>query len=223
MTLDLLVILILGIAAFLYAAFVRGNGRGWALLVGSVVAIYWLQPNLPIRFAPFILQTTTVLLTVGVWWLTKSGENDEFRNKTRKEDVATLLVVFLLIVGLAFNRYLNADIRLLDYRPPPPLIVASVLGLITLFFIILGRWLRFWSKRRILSAAIFTIILLFVILKTEPFAAQIAAIWRRLTEQDVNLAGISDLAWLGFSYVAFRLIHTLRDSQTGSLPHLSLA
>ncbi len=222
MTLDLLVILILGIAAFLYAAFVRGNGRGWALLVGSVVAIYWLQPNLPIRFAPFILQTTTVLLTVGVWWLTKSGENDEFRNKTRKEDVATLLVVFLLIVGLAFNRYLNADIRLLDYRPPPPLIVASVLGLITLFFIILGRWLRFWSKRRILSAAIFIIILLFVILKTEPFAAQIAAIWRRLTEQDVNLAGISDLAWLGFSYVAFRLIHTLRDSQTGSLPPLSL-
>ena len=29
-------------------------------------------------------------------------------------------------------------------------------------------------------------------------------------------------AWLGYSYVAFRLLHTLRDSQTGRLPALSL-
>lgn len=36
------------------------------------------------------------------------------------------------------------------------------------------------------------------------------------------LAGAVDVGWLGFSYVAFRLIHTLRDRQTGRLPNLTL-
>jgi D-alanyl-lipoteichoic acid acyltransferase DltB (MBOAT superfamily) len=31
-----------------------------------------------------------------------------------------------------------------------------------------------------------------------------------------------DLRWLGFSYIAFRLIHALRDKQTGRLPELTL-
>ena len=74
MTLDLFVILILGGAAFLYAAIIRGKGREWALLVGSVVAIYWLQPSLPIRFSAYILQTLTVLLTIITWWLTRSPD-----------------------------------------------------------------------------------------------------------------------------------------------------
>jgi len=30
------------------------------------------------------------------------------------------------------------------------------------------------------------------------------------------------LSWLGFSYIAFRLLHTLRDAQAGKLPELSL-
>jgi D-alanyl-lipoteichoic acid acyltransferase DltB (MBOAT superfamily) len=36
-------------------------------------------------------------------------------------------------------------------------------------------------------------------------------------------AAATDLRWLGFSYIAFRLIHVLRDKQAGRLPELSLA
>ena len=43
-----------------------------------------------------------------------------------------------------------------------------------------------------------------------------------LTAQDLTIAAPLDLTWLGFSYIAFRLIHTLRDRQTGLLPALSL-
>jgi D-alanyl-lipoteichoic acid acyltransferase DltB (MBOAT superfamily) len=32
-----------------------------------------------------------------------------------------------------------------------------------------------------------------------------------------------DLRWLGFSYIAFRLLHTLRDRQSGRLPAVSLS
>ena len=46
--------------------------------------------------------------------------------------------------------------------------------------------------------------------------------WRNLTNQDTSLASAADLSWLGFSYIAFRLLHTLRERQTGKLPALSL-
>ena len=36
------------------------------------------------------------------------------------------------------------------------------------------------------------------------------------------LARATDLRWLGFSYIAFRLLHTLRDRQTGRLPGVTL-
>ena len=54
MTFDLRAILIFIIAAVLYAGLLPKRARAWALLVGSVVAIYWLQPGAPIRFSPFI-------------------------------------------------------------------------------------------------------------------------------------------------------------------------
>jgi alginate O-acetyltransferase complex protein AlgI len=220
-TLDLFVILVLGGAAFLYAATIRGKGRGWALLVGSIVAIYWLQPSLPIRFSAYILQTITVLLTVATWWLTRSPDESE-RKKTEREDRIAIFVVLFLIVAMAFNRYLGFDIRLTAYRPPPPLIVAGVLAVIGLLALLVGRKLGHLNQRHVLSAAILIIVLLFVVLKTEPVATAVTTLWRRVTGQDALLASINDLAWLGFSYVAFRLIHTLRDRQTGILPHLSL-
>jgi D-alanyl-lipoteichoic acid acyltransferase DltB (MBOAT superfamily) len=61
-----------------------------------------------------------------------------------------------------------------------------------------------------------------VVLKTEALSTWFSRWWRSLTGQDTSLASPIDLAWLGFSFVAFRLIHTLRDRQVGILPILSL-
>ncbi len=221
MTLDIVVILVLGAAAFLYAAFVRGRGRGWALFAGSIMAIYWLQPSLPIRFSAYALQTVTILLTIAVWWLTRPADEVANQEKRRENRIA-LVIILILVVGMAFNRYLGAGIRLTAYRPPPPLIVAAILTVMGLFALVLGRRLQHWDQRRLLTWAILVIVLLFIVLKTEPIAAAAAAWWRRAAGQDPLLAGVNDFAWLGFSYVAFRLIHTLRDRQTGILPYLSL-
>jgi D-alanyl-lipoteichoic acid acyltransferase DltB (MBOAT superfamily) len=43
-----------------------------------------------------------------------------------------------------------------------------------------------------------------------------------MTGQSADLASALDIRWLGFSYIAFRLIHTLRDRMTGRLPDCSL-
>ena len=221
MTLDILAIVVFGAAALLYAAFVPGRGRGWALLIGSVVAIYWLQPNTPIRFSGFVFPTATLILTVGSWWLTRA-RGDEAQRASLREDRITLLLIGLLIIGLAFNRFLASEYRITAGRPPSPLLVALVLLALAGLFAGVMRLLRRVNQRAILTGGIVFIVILFVILKTEPLATAVAAIWRSFTAQDTTIAGVFDLAWLGFSYVAFRLIHTMRDRQTGILPALSL-
>jgi alginate O-acetyltransferase complex protein AlgI len=60
-------------------------------------------------------------------------------------------------------------------------------------------------------------------LKTEPLAQAAAAGLRALSGQSTRLASALDIRWLGFSYVAFRLFHTLRDRLAGRLPAHSLS
>jgi D-alanyl-lipoteichoic acid acyltransferase DltB (MBOAT superfamily) len=75
---------------------------------------------------------------------------------------------------------------------------------------------------RVLTCAILLIIVIFVVLKTETLAAVVAEWARARQGQDASIAKANDIAWLGFSYLAFRWIHTLRDRQTGKLPDLTL-
>ncbi len=81
--------------------------------------------------------------------------------------------------------------------------------------------------RRLPQRAVLTGSIVFIVGSVR--AAEVAArhlgrrrLVARLTGQDVTLAAPTDIVWLGFSYAAFRLIHTLRDRQTGILPELGL-
>jgi D-alanyl-lipoteichoic acid acyltransferase DltB (MBOAT superfamily) len=84
----------------------------------------------------------------------------------------------------------------------------------------------FWvwsSANRVPPHLLIVVILgLFLVIKTPDFTRQASAGLRLLTGQQANLASDLDIRWLGFSYVAFRLIHCLRDRLTGKLPGLSL-
>jgi D-alanyl-lipoteichoic acid acyltransferase DltB (MBOAT superfamily) len=46
---------------------------------------------------------------------------------------------------------------------------------------------------------------------------------RSFNHQSTSLALAQDLRWLGFSYLAFRLLHTIRDRLSGRLPDVSLS
>jgi D-alanyl-lipoteichoic acid acyltransferase DltB (MBOAT superfamily) len=61
-----------------------------------------------------------------------------------------------------------------------------------------------------------------VILKTETLTQAASQVLRSLSGQNPNLATPYDIRWLGFSYIAFRLLHTLRDRINGRLPEVSL-
>ena len=225
MTFDLLTILIFVAGALIYAALLPARWRGWALLIASVILIYRLQPALPIRYSDFILPTATVAITVACWWFTRAPDQAADRS-----DRLTFGVIALLVLGMALMRFVDADYRLTASRPPEPLAVLVALALATA--IILSASLLVTRitmpddqprvQKRMLWFVILLIVILFVALKSEPLAAVVARAWRGGTGQDTTLAAFTDLNWLGFSYVAFRLIHTLRDRQSGLLPALGL-
>ncbi len=242
MTLGLTAILAIGLAAVVYAALIPGRWRAWAILLGSVVALFWLQAPLAPRYADFLLPSATVALGVAGWWLSRpprraflapapvanpaadpppSGEIPVSRVYVR-DDWFTLVVVLSVILLMSLFRYVGADFRLTASRPPSPLFVAVTALEVGLVFAALALILRRLPQRAVLTGAIIAIVALFVAAKWPPATAAVAGWWRGLTGQDVGLAAPADLAWLGYSYVAFRVIHTLRDRMTGILPDLSL-
>lgn len=243
MTLNLTAILVIGLAAVFYAALVPDRWRGWAVLLGSIVVLFWLQAPLAPRYADFLLPSATIALGVAGWWLSRpprrafmspapgqtsggapgrDGNDITIPRVYVRDDWLTLLIVLSSILGLALFRYVGADFRLTASRPPSPLFVAVTALEVGLVFAAVALILRRLPHRAVLTGAIVAFALLFIVVKYPPATAFVAGWWRGLTGQDVALAAPSDLAWLGFSYVAFRIIHTLRDRQTGILPDLSL-
>ena len=277
----LMQILIFVVFASLVALLRRGPGRipdvrrsnliRWLLLAGSVLAIYWMQPPMPVRYLDFWLPTATLGLAVLVWAATRSGHEIHERRETREKRenneeretgekmslrepdvfsgskqsigwgllrrlrqfamtvhlnmgenglVAIFLAGIVLLVGLA--RYLpDAACCLTPTRPPDLWKIIAAVGIIGLAAYGLAKGSS--SRRSIPQLATLLLIGVFVVLKTEPLAQAAAAGLRALSGQSTRLASALDIRWLGFSYVAFRLIHTLRDRLAGRLPALSLS
>ncbi len=187
--------------------------RQWALFVGSVLAIYWLQPPLTIRRLDFLFPTATLALVIASWLATRAPDQPV----TRADRLAAL-VIAALVLALSFGRYLVPAYRLTPSAPPPPAQVAVWLlgGMGALW------GMAHWRGKRWRLALALGVIALFAVLKTEALGTAASRLLRTWQGQTTQLARAEELSWLGFSYVAFRLLHTLRDRQTGQLPALTL-
>ncbi len=221
MGLGLETILVFVVFALPYAGLARGRARAWLLFAASVVAVYWLQPWLPIRYADFLLPTFTLALTAGGWWLTRQPAEGR-RWRLEPADWWALAALAGLILLMGMNRFLAPEWRLTPSRPPAPGLILAALAvtgaILAAVTPLLAGPKRWWT----LTGGILVIVAIFVVLKTPALSQATAAWWRSHTGQNPALASPSDLGWLGFSYVSFRIIHTLRDRQTGLLPDLGL-
>lgn len=189
--------------------------RRWMLLTISVLAVFWLQPLTPIRNLDFWLPIATLSLTAVVWVVTLPAD---FQPQ-RRDGIAALLTI-ALILGVASARYIPALCCFTPSRPP----AIEWVGLIILILGI-GIWVgtrQTVRKPTSLNINILLLVTVFAILKSEPLALWLSGLLRTVAGQDPALALATDLRWLGFSYLAFRLIHTLRDRLTGRLPALHL-
>ncbi len=212
---SLLNILILIAAALALRLLFPGKLRRWALLVSSVLAIFWLQPSLPIRQMDFWFPTATLGLVLASWALTAEKE----QLKARQNQLAAALALGTVLL-LALLRFVSLQGVLTASRPPQFSSVLIALLVIALLAALLVRFLQ--PTRPALTAGVLLILVIFVLLKTPALASLSSTGLRSLMGQDKSLALPSDLGWLGFSYVAFRLIHTLIDRMNGRLKEMGL-
>jgi len=196
--------------------FVRSDRwRTVLLLAVSVFAIYYLQPALPIRGFDFLLPTLTLALITGSWILTTKHEN-----RSWVANWPGLIIPGGIILGLSLTRYLSISIPLTASRPPQAITVLAILAAIFLIGMALSK-IRNTGKTT-LTILVMLILVLFIVMKM-PLASLQLSIWlRSLTGQALATASALDIQWIGFSYIAFRIIHTIRDRQTGRLPEVNL-
>lgn len=212
MGLSLITIAILVGIAVLYAIFLPADWRKWALFLASILFIYTLQPSIFVRWLDFFLPTLTLSIVASSWYLTRKNEQ-----AITPQDWIALGLIIGTIVTLTLLRFVDPDLRwLVASRPPPLQFVLIPIALFLGFAVALNK-LAFRH-----SILLISITFLFVVLKTEFVATWVSKLIRTGTGQDVSLASSIDLNWLGFSYIAFRIIHTIRDRQSGLLPELSL-
>lgn len=215
-------------------ALLPARARSWLLLVMSVLAVYWLQPLTPLRYFDFWFPTATLGLTVLVWAATQPVPAPPARvpaaapaaapaANPQRDTWITAAVLAALVLLAALPRYLGPVCCLTPDRPPQIVSVVVVLVVVAALAAGLavahrrlpgGGWL--WS------IGVVVLLALFVVLKTEPLGRAAAAALRAAGGQSADLALATDLRWLGFSYVAFRLIHALRDRALGRLPNVAL-
>jgi alginate O-acetyltransferase complex protein AlgI len=213
--LTLLNILVFVLAALSVAILTRGRGRGMLLLIGSLLAVYWMQPPTPIRHLDFWLPTFTLFLAILVWAVTRPG-----LLPLSKTDLGTCLLIAGIILAIGLERYLWPICCLTPTIPPALYQILLAVGFSALLTFGIARFLP--GKISPINGFIIFILALFVVMKTEPLSKATSILLRSWIGQPGKMASALDLRWLGFSYVAFRLIHTLRDRLAGRLPEYSL-
>lgn len=203
-------------AALLVGALARGIWRTYLLLGLSVIAVYWFQPVVPLRSIDFWLPSLTLAFVILTWFIT--SKSDAWR---ARQNLIALFTIFGIATLVDLSRYFLPD-PILTATTPPQFIQYLVFAVVLAIIILLFSWLS-RSNSWMLSAAIVFLIVILVIQKTPALSLQTSIFFRIMGNRPVETALATDLRWLGFSYIAFRLIHVLRDRQMGRLPELSLA
>ena len=144
--------------------------RTWVLFILSVLAVYWLQPAMPIRSLDFWLPTATLGLAALGWALTAAPEQ---RNLRKVLPAGLALLGLVLLVGL--TRYLGLTGLITATRPPQTQFIALALLVLASLFVFLIRW----PRKTLLGAGILLLIALLVVLKLPALTALAATGLRR--------------------------------------------
>ena len=201
-------ILALTIFSLLGGLLIPPKYRSLCLLIGSLAAIYGMQPTSAIRRLDFWLPTAAVALTVITWALTQTSAPGERRTFWTGSAAILVTIVCLALPGYSFSPLHSLAPRQIPALWQILLVVGFLLGLA-------GLLTRLPGKRT--ASALFSglILALFILLKSDALLTWGSATLRGLAGQDTTLASALDIRWLGFSYLAFRLLHVLRDHQMG--------
>ena len=223
MTIEQIIILVAAVVLYLL---LPRSWRHWLTLLASYVCLFWFQPTLPVRWLDYSLPVLTIAITIVCWFVIRIDEAEQATSDRATDDaiidrqvLVTLFVTGLFLVALTLPRYVQLP-ALLTSRPPPLLNTLLVIAAIA---VVLAAVSALKVKRPVsLWIVIATVISLFLVTKYEPLTLWLSSLLRSQSGQDVMLASSIDIRWLGYSYIAFRLIHTLRNQQMSVLIPISL-
>lgn len=188
------------------------QGRPPALLLVSGLVMYWLQPHMEPVNLMYWFPTLMLALAAVTWMLTSSPEARGWR---KNRAAAGVLAGLALFPGA--NRYFQLEQLFTVETPRLQWVLLAVVLVFTLVFFLS----RIKDPRFPLILTALGLVAVLVILKY-PSAGERLFDWvAGLRGKDPG--GVAGLAWLGFSYVSFRLLHTIFDRLSGRLPPVSLA
>ena len=177
---------------------------GWVMLVVSVLAVYRLQSATPIRQLDFWLPTASLGLTVCVWGAACVPGIPDLNRAFLRATLITAAVLAATVAAIGLTRYAAPLCCLTPSRPPE--IVAVIAGLAVIIAFAAGAAWVFPRHVRWLAIPALFILGVFVVLKLDILGQGVSAGLRALTGQSIDQASPLDLRWLGFSYIAFRLV-----------------
>ncbi|HUI88179.1 MAG TPA: MBOAT family O-acyltransferase [Anaerolineales bacterium] len=190
------------------------KGRQLALLAVSIFVVFWLQPAEPFVSLAFWLPVATLTITVLAWALTSAVEVRGW-----KQNWTALAILAGVVLLMDLNRYFKLT-QVYMSSTPQWILTILVVAAIVAAALVLAQWRR--SQPLLQVAAFIVIILIFIFLKTPQLTAFVLTYLASVRQQSSNTVGTA-FSWLGFSYLAFRLLHTIRDRQSGRLPAVTLA
>jgi D-alanyl-lipoteichoic acid acyltransferase DltB (MBOAT superfamily) len=191
--------------SLLYRLILKNKGLEWFVLLISIATIYWLQPISTIRTLDFWFPTLSISFGMISWIIVSKKEE-----LTSRENVITYVSVisFLLIIGISRFAPILGIYKFISV----PNFIYTLQFLIILIFLLVAIRL-FNRKEIILWGMVGILILIFIILKNDPLTYKLSIYLRQINKQSVNLASSDEIAWVGYSYIAFRIMHALIESK----------
>lgn len=214
---DLEVVVTFSLVSLGTALLVKPPQRKWVIMGASVLVLYRLQPGSTLRHMDFWIPTATLVVIILSWVLTLDSSSARQQLRSSRGALAALGALVLLVATL---RYAEPVCCLTATRPPAVGWVVLVITGVGLSVIAL-QFLSGASLARAMAIGI--LVLIMVVPKAEPVGASVSAWLRQMAGQDPAIASSRDLAAIGFSYIAFRLIHTLLDRTANRLPAAPLS
>lgn len=189
------------------------KARLLGLLGTSAFVLYWLQPPQAMVNMTFWFPTATLAVTVLAWSLTASAEA---RSWKRNWQAALVLTGVILLVDM--NRYFQIEQVFITMTPRLQWAAAAVaiVAALVLLMPLLGKFQHLYY-----AIAASGLVALLALIKTPSALERLIGVVSTLRGNEAM--ELVPLSWLGFSYVSFRLLHTILDRKAGRFPSVPLA
>lgn len=210
---DLIHIFVFAGLALPFMWLVPAQWRSQGLIIGGVLAIAWMMGDGGFSSLDSLLLMSTLALTIGVWWLIQPRTKNNLFTQDDKQALMLLFGTGILLSGLvlidsAIDVWLNGL----------GIIVAlSAVGISASQFLPSVKSSED-TRNPYKPIALILILAIIAILVGVKLPALADYAGYQLDWDADSLNESSPLVWLGFSYVAFRLIGVLLDYRAGRLP-----